>query len=132
MIETTFLWLFIVVFMLHDFEEIITVEHWAEKRKSLLQSKWTKPIWSFWNIRSNEFAKRDVVIFLFVSMVVFMRVELSSVPGVEMGFHLFLWIVFVHNLIHLIQTCVAKTYTPGLYTAVFLVTPYTLFLLINL
>ncbi|MEK4563884.1 HXXEE domain-containing protein [Alkalihalobacillus sp. FSL R5-0424] len=132
MIETTFLWLFIVVFMVHDFEEIITVEHWAEKRKRLLRSKWTKPIWTFWNIRSNEFAKRDVIIFLFVSIVVFMRVEYSSLPGVEMGFHLFLWIVCIHNLIHLIQTCVTKTYTPGLYTAVFLVTPYTLFLLIHL
>ncbi|MGN7313141.1 HXXEE domain-containing protein [Alkalicoccobacillus gibsonii] len=132
MIESTFLWLFIVVFMVHDFEEIITVEHWAEKRKSLLESKWAKRIWSFWNIRSNEFAKRDVVIFLFVSMLVLLRVEFTSVPGVEMGFQVFLWIVLIHNLVHLIQTCVTRTYTPGLYTAIILVTPYTLFLLINL
>ncbi|WP_203362657.1 HXXEE domain-containing protein [Bacillus sp. REN10] len=30
------LWLFLVVFMLHDFEEIISVENWAQKTQYLV------------------------------------------------------------------------------------------------
>ncbi|MEI2378712.1 HXXEE domain-containing protein, partial [Priestia megaterium] len=71
------LWLFVVVFMLHDFEEIITVEKWAKTKEANinLQNKWiSRKIWEFWNISSYAFAKRDVFIFLFMSLITFMKV----------------------------------------------------------
>ncbi|TXC93441.1 HXXEE domain-containing protein [Metabacillus litoralis] len=33
------------------------------------------------------------------------------------------------NIVHDVQSWLLKTYTPGLYTAIFLVTPYTFYLL---
>ncbi|MGE7926590.1 HXXEE domain-containing protein [Lysinibacillus xylanilyticus] len=32
------LWLFVIIFMLHDFEEIITVENWSQQTKHLVKT----------------------------------------------------------------------------------------------
>ena len=126
------LWLFIVIFMLHDFEEIITVEHWSQKNKNLVKNSNNNLkllIWKFWNINSHSFAKRDVFIFLIASIFVFIKVQFIDSNLTSVLFISFLCFVLLHNLVHILQTIILKTYTPGLCTAVFLVTPYTVYLL---
>ncbi|PGT79771.1 HXXEE domain-containing protein [Bacillus sp. AFS040349] len=129
------IWLFLVIFMLHDFEEIISVESWSRKTSSLIESnnnRLKKLIWSFWNINSHSFAKRDVVIFLVASTIVFIKVQFIESGWTAILFMIFLCFVILHNLVHLIQTLILKTYTPGLYTAIGLVTPYTIYLFYRL
>ncbi|WP_281730488.1 HXXEE domain-containing protein [Metabacillus endolithicus] len=129
------IWLFLVIFMLHDFEEIISVESWSMKTSSLVESndnRLKKLIWSFWNINSHSFAKRDVVIFLVASTIVFIKVQFIESGWTSILFMIFLCFVILHNLVHLIQTLILKTYTPGLYTAIGLVTPYTIYLFYRL
>lgn len=126
------LWLFVVVFMLHDFEEIITVENWSQKTNYLVKNTNNNLkllIWKFWNINSHSFAKRDVFIFLVASSIVFLKVQFLDNNWTAVLFISFLCFVLLHNLVHIIQTIILKTYTPGLYSAVFLVTPYTVYLL---
>jgi len=126
------LWLFVVIFMLHDFEEIITVENWSHKTKHLVDSSSNNLkllIWKFWNIDSHSFAKRDVYIFLVASSIVFLKVQFIDSHWSSILFISFLSFVLLHNLVHILQTIVLKTYTPGLYTAVILVTPLTVYLL---
>lgn len=126
------LWLFVIVFMIHDFEEIITVEHWSQKTSHLVEttnSNLKLLIWKFWNINSHSFAKRDVFIFLLTSSVVFLKVQFIDNNWIAVLFISFLCLVLLHNLVHILQTIILKTYTPGLYTVVFLVTPYTVYLL---
>ncbi|UPG65805.1 HXXEE domain-containing protein [Metabacillus endolithicus] len=121
--------------MLHDFEEIISVESWSMKTSSLVESndnRLKKLIWSFWNINSHSFAKRDVVIFLVASTIVFIKVQFIESGWTSILFMIFLCFVILHNLVHLIQTLILKTYTPGLYTAIGLVTPYTIYLFYRL
>lgn len=129
------LWLFIVVFMLHDFEEIITVENWSQKTYHLVKNSKSNLkllIWKFWNINSHSFAKRDVFIFIVISSIVFLKVQFIDSHWIALFFISFLCFVLLHNLVHIIQTIILKTYTPGLYTAVCLVTPYTVYLLYKL
>lgn len=129
------LWLFIVVFMLHDFEEIITVENWSQKTYHLVKNSKSNLkllIWKFWDINSHSFAKRDVFIFIVVSSIVFLKVQFLESHWIALFFISFLCFVLLHNLVHIIQTIILKTYTPGLYTAVCLVTPYTVYLLYKL
>lgn len=129
------LWLFIVVFMLHDFEEIITVENWSQKTYHLVKNSKSNLkllIWKFWDINSHSFAKRDVFIFIVVSSIVFLKVQFIDSHWIALFFISFLCFVLLHNLVHIIQTIILKTYTPGLYTAVCLVTPYTVYLLYKL
>ncbi|MBP3040768.1 HXXEE domain-containing protein [Bacillaceae bacterium Marseille-Q3522] len=129
---TTAIWLFVIIFMIHDFEEIISVEHWANKSKSKLKENNTwinQKIWSFWNVNSYAFAKRDVVIFLVMSLITIITVfNLNQIWSI-LFYKVFLIFVLVHNLMHILQTIMLRTYTPGLYTAILLVTPYTIFLL---
>jgi hypothetical protein len=129
------IWLFVIVFMLHDFEEIISVEHWAYNTKSKLEenNSWVnQKIWSFWNVNSYSFAKRDVFIFLIMSLITIIAVFNLDQPWSELLYTSFLIFVLFHNVLHILQTIMLRAYTPGLYTAVFLVTTYTIFLLILL
>ncbi|MGE7926589.1 HXXEE domain-containing protein [Lysinibacillus xylanilyticus] len=83
----------------------------------------------FGNINSHSFAKRDVFIFLVASSIVFLKVQFVDNKWITILFISFLCFVLLHNLVHIIQTIILKAYTPGLYTAIFLVTPYTVYLL---
>ncbi|WP_243459555.1 HXXEE domain-containing protein [Metabacillus bambusae] len=72
------IWLFVIVFMLHDFDEIIGVENWARRTESMIQNNknWLKnAIWKFWNLNSHGFAERDVFIFIIMSMITFLKVQ---------------------------------------------------------
>ncbi|APH04936.1 HXXEE domain-containing protein [Bacillus weihaiensis] len=129
------IWLFVVIFMLHDFEEIIAVENWAKRTESRItdNSKWiSKKIWQFWNVNSYSFAKRDVYIFLTMSIITFIKIQNVESLIISILYLSFLLFVLIHNVFHVLQTLILKTYTPGLYTAIFLVTPYTIYLLVLL
>ncbi|MEH6891280.1 HXXEE domain-containing protein [Bacillus sp. JJ864] len=127
--------MFVVVFMLHDFEEIISVENWAKRTESVLRDEknWIKKtIWRFWNVNSYLFAKRDVFIFLTMSIITFLKVQYLGSTWSSMLFLFFLLFVLLHNIVHVLQTVILKMYTPGLYTSVILVTPYTIYLISRL
>ncbi|MFJ8526566.1 HXXEE domain-containing protein [Bacillus sp. NPDC094106] len=126
------IWVFVIVFMLHDFEEIISVENWAKRTENMLQDEknWIKRnIWKFWNVNSYSFAKRDVFIFLTMSIITFLKVQYLESTWSSMLFLFFLLFVLLHNIVHVLQTVILKTYTPGLYTSIILVTPYTIYLI---
>ena len=129
---TNAIWLFVIIFMLHDFEEIISVEHWANNTKSKLNERNTwinQRIWSFWNVNSYSFAKRDVVIFMVMSIITVITIfNLHQTWSISLYTSFLVFILF-HNVLHIIQTIMLRTYTPGLYTAILLVTPYSIFLL---
>ncbi|SFA76576.1 Protein of unknown function with HXXEE motif-containing protein [Bacillus sp. cl95] len=129
---TNAIWLFVIIFMLHDFEEIISVEHWANNNKSKLSERNTwinQRIWSFWNVNSYSFAKRDVVIFMVMSLITVITIfNLHQTWSIHLYTSFLVFILF-HNVLHILQTIMLRTYTPGLYTAILLVTPYSIFLL---
>lgn len=127
------IWLLVVIFMLHDFEEIISVETWAKKTEGLSgRGKMAKIIWKFWNVNSYSFAKRDVVIFSIISAITFLKVQFVESDWSAMLFNGLLIFVLIHNAVHILQTLVLRKYTPGLYTAVLTVTPYTIYLFYRL
>ncbi|WNB92123.1 HXXEE domain-containing protein [Bacillus sp. NEB1478] len=129
------LWLFVVIFMLHDFEEIIVVEKWSMRTESKIKdtNSWMiKQVWKFWNINSYSFAKRDVFIFLTISTITFIKNITLDSSWSSTLYLSFLIFVLVHNIAHILQTFLLKTYTPGLYTSILLVSPYTIYLLIRL
>ncbi|WP_251405356.1 HXXEE domain-containing protein [Metabacillus litoralis] len=62
----------------------------------------------------------------------FIKVQFIDSGWTAILFIIFLCFVLLHNLVHIIQTLILKTYTPGLYTAIGLVTPYTIYLFYRL
>ncbi|QTD41886.1 HXXEE domain-containing protein [Sporosarcina sp. Te-1] len=129
------IWLFVIIFMIHDFEEIIVVEHWSgrvEERVKRLNRKLGYLIWRFWKVNSYQFAKRDIFIFLVASCITILKVQFMESDWAAVMYVIFLFIVLLHNAIHLVQTIILRSYTPGLYTSVLIVTPYCIYLLFAL
>ncbi|XKJ33966.1 HXXEE domain-containing protein [Priestia filamentosa] len=113
----------------------MTVEKWpkAKGKTVKLHNNWIiSKIWSFWNINSHELAKRDIFIFLFMAIITFSKALYLESYWSSVLFVSFLIFVLLHNLIHILQTLIVRAYTPGLYTAILLVTLYTVYVLFRL
>jgi hypothetical protein len=119
--------LFPVVFIVNDFEEILSVEKWTKQNKekvfALLPKKLHRFFWSSFHINTLEFAKDVFWIFLAVTAA-----ALIAVLFQWYGFFLiFLAIFFFHVFTHFGQSVLFKGYAPGVWTSLFLVLPYSLY-----
>ncbi|WP_422657518.1 HXXEE domain-containing protein [Paenibacillus sp. EC2-1] len=124
----TLVWLFIVVFVLHDLEEIIWVEAWIKKNKShvihAVPKRFKKPLNKMFNITSGQFA--FAVLLEFIVFIPF-----TYIAAEHEKFFVFLSInslFLLHVFTHLGQSLYLKMYTPGVISAVICVLPYTLYM----
>ncbi|RDI40948.1 HXXEE domain-containing protein [Falsibacillus pallidus] len=124
------IWLFPIIFAIHDFEEIVVVEKWiGRNRKDLHERLPKKAIFYF----EKNFAKKTNQ-FSLVVFVEFVVISLSTILLYLEGFqgwckwlYLGLMSVFVlHSLTHIGQAILLKRYTPGIITSVVLIIPYGL------
>ena len=118
-------WLFPVIFMLHDFEEIIFVKVWRERyqqERSLSKMK-KKPFDHFQSTAS--FSIGVEIIFIILSAVSLFSVILNS---------FFIWYGLLFAIIshfviaHIRMTVQFRHYTPGVFTSVIFL-PVTIYLL---
>src|SRR5699024_9894883 len=121
--------LFLIIFMLHNLEEIITIESWFQKTYPRRISKKVpsfvqKELNNYKNITSAQFA---VVIFVFsvFNSVLILIAIITQHDYLFLGVNLFFALnIFTHPL----QSLYLKCYTPGVLTSLFLIIPYyTLF-----
>lgn len=124
----TLVWLFIVVFVLHDLEEIIWVEAWIKKNKShvihAVPNRFKKPFNKMFNITSGQFA--FAVLLEFIVFIPF-----TYIAAEHEKFFVFLSfnsLFLLHVFTHLGQSLYLKMYTPGVISAVICVLPYTLYM----
>ena len=124
----TLVWLFIVVFVLHDLEEIIWVESWIKKNKNKVIHKvppgFRKQLNNMFNITSGQFAVAVLLEFIIFIPFTFIAAE----QGKFFIFLSFNSLFFLHVFTHLGQLLYLKMYTPGVVSAVILVLPYTLYM----
>jgi hypothetical protein len=113
----TIVWLLPIVFMMHDFEEIIFFKSWIIKNRETLSRRFPKLskrfIGRFENMSVQAFAVAVCEEFVLLSIVTILSVVFESYLlwlGIFMGF-------FIHLLIHLAQWIVFWKYIPAAYTA---------------
>ncbi len=113
---TTIVWLLPIVFMLHDFEEIIFFKGWIAKNKEELSSRFPKLykrfLPRFENLSVQAFSLAVAEEFLLLSFITVLSVVFGSYLlwlGVFMGF-------FIHLIVHLIQWIVFRKYIPAICT----------------
>lgn len=128
MTTQTLVWLFIVVFLLHDLEEIIYVESWIKKNRnqviSKVPAKVGKRLDKIFNITSGQFAVAVLLEFIIFIPFVFIAAEQEK-------FFVFLsfnTLFFLHVFTHVGQSIYLKMYTPGVVSALLLVLPYSIYL----
>jgi len=110
------IWLFPIVFMLHEFEEIIFFKDWIIKNKTFLTEKYPKFSKRFFSqfdgLSTSAFTVAVAEEFVLLSVIAIVSVLFETYLlwlGVFMGF-------FLHLFTHLIQFIVLKRYIPAIYT----------------
>ncbi|MDX8047305.1 HXXEE domain-containing protein [Gracilibacillus sp. S3-1-1] len=120
---------FLVIFMLHNLEEIIMVERWGKVNYPQVKDKIPffiqKELESFIHVTAAQFALIVFIISVFSSILL-----LVAVIGDYMFLFLGIAMVFAINIFsHPIQSLLLRTYTPGVFTSIFLVIPYYIILI---
>jgi hypothetical protein len=114
----TLMWLFPIMFMLHDFEEIIMMRPWGHRYTVLLNdrlpSRLRKLSNKTLNLSTNAFALAVMCILIAISIMTYMSVEL----GMKWLWTGTLIVYFVHLLIHLGQGIFLKNYVPAVITSI--------------
>ena len=112
------IWLFPILFIFHDFEEIIFVQAWVSKDKSYLFDRFPvlprKLLTHFDNITTASFAFGVAEEFILITII--------TVVSYTMNWYalwLGLFIAFtLHLLIHCFQTLILRKYVPAIVTSV--------------
>lgn len=122
------IWMFLVVFMIHNFEEIFTIEYWYKKIYPRLQERLPnlvrQQLESIKTMTAGQFTMAVFVLFIPVTVLLIISVTTEQY-FLFLGVNLF----FALNiLIHPLQALFLKRYVPGLWTAVFVILPYNLML----
>lgn len=108
------IWLFPLIFMVHDFEEIIFQEWWFNKERSTLLKKYPKVAREYERISTAGFA-------LAVSEEFIVLLVISLTAIVFQWYYLWLGTLLtflIHLIIHIVQWAIYKKYIPAIITVI--------------
>jgi hypothetical protein len=125
----TIMWLFPVVFMIHDFEEIIMFKPWVEKNAEFLRDRFprlaARLLPHMAGLSTSAFALAVAVMFSIITTVTLIAVEFGLYAlwaGAVIGY-------FIHLVIHVSQFVVVRRYVPVVITS-FVTAPYCVWALV--
>ncbi|MEJ8304004.1 HXXEE domain-containing protein [Saccharibacillus sacchari] len=122
---TGLIWLGLVMFVIHDLEEIIWIKAIRSKGKAHVLNRIPKPLVSMFDrlldTTSAQFAVAVLLETLILTVVTFAAAE----KGWYLGYLAFMTIFLLHVFTHIGQTILLRMYTPGVVTALLVVFPFT-------
>lgn len=127
----TLIWLFPIMFIFHDFEEIIMVEKWIKGNYDVINEKLPPRISSKvlkqFSMTTAQMAVAVLVVFLFVSSSTFMASQYLNhgLFGNIYFFTVVIMVFLIHVFTHVGQSIYFRSITPGVITSVFIVLPYS-------
>ena len=114
------IWVFPVAFLIHDSEEIVTMERFRRENRE----RFPKFLRNIAAITTRQFTLAVGVLLVLILLASY----LATRPQRQMDFFTIGLAVFlVHILGHVAQTVFFRRYTPGLITALLVVLPYSLY-----
>lgn len=126
----TLIWLFPIVFIFHDLEEIITIESSMKANKN--NDPKTKFVKLTFRMREKlgstaaQLAVSATWILVFISFTAWMTAHYSFNGGNFLLFTAILNLFVLQAFMHIVQTIMFRGYTPGILTSLFLLIPYCL------
>ncbi|SOB91975.1 uncharacterized protein with HXXEE motif [Ureibacillus xyleni] len=134
----TLIWLFPIMFIFHDFEEIIMMEKWLEKNltniSGRLPSSIALKVIKQFSMSTAQMTVAVLVIFLFVSSSSFFASQYIN-QGSFSNIYIFTVIIlafFVHVFTHIGQSILFRSLTPGIVSSIFIVLPYSIIMINSL
>ncbi|WP_079908956.1 HXXEE domain-containing protein [Paenibacillus sp. 32352] len=119
----------LVMFVIHDLEEIIWVEPVIKKHRKTILSRLPNGLKTkaepMLDITSSQFAVAVWIEFIPLTFVIYLAAE----RGEYLGYLAFITIFFIHVFTHLGQSLLLRIYTPGVVSAVLVVLPFTSYVL---
>ena len=115
--------LFPIIFMIHEFEEIIFIKHWLIKNREYLYKKFPKIGPKFY-MQYSEFTTAGLALAIFEEFIIFCILTYLSIIfqntyiwlAIFMGF-------FIHLIPHILPGLFLKKLIPGIVTSI-LIIPY--------
>lgn len=128
------IWLFPILFIFHDFEEIIIIEKWMNKNTNViyrkLPEKMANRVIKQFTMSTAQFAFAVLVIFFFVSVSAILASQYFK-QGLFGSIYLFLictLVFFLHAFTHIGQSILLHSITPGVVTSTIIIIPYSIVL----
>ncbi|MCO1603485.1 HXXEE domain-containing protein [Desulfosporosinus nitroreducens] len=129
-------WLFPVLFLIHDLEEILTVKGFMNRNKDRIVSLLSPKIGTFvqkqFDLTTVQFSVSVAFVFIFVISSTYLTTHYNFAEGALRYFFIIVAIFFVHVFTHVGQALILRTYTPGVITSVLIVFPYTSYVIFRL
>ncbi|MCM3671226.1 HXXEE domain-containing protein [Mesobacillus maritimus] len=125
----TLIWLFPIIFILHDLEEIITIESSMAARDNYPKTNFVERTLKMRENLGSTAAQLAVSaswILLFISFTTVMTAHISPNGGGFLLFTAILNLFVLQAFMHIVQTIMFRAYTPGILTSLFLLIPYCL------
>lgn len=123
------IWMFPFIFLIHDLEEILSVQGFMIKKRdqviSLLPQRLGQIFLKQFSMTSKQFAVAVGFILIFVLLGTFLGAQSMKNGETPMWFLVLNIVFFVHVFTHIGQAIVIRWYTPGVITAALLVFPYS-------
>ncbi|GIO21420.1 HXXEE domain-containing protein [Oceanobacillus sp. J11TS1] len=120
------IWSFLIIFMLHNFEEIIMIERWFHKKYPEIRKRIpTFAINELEKVKTTTSVQFSIV----VCLLFIVAAALILVTVITEQYFLFfgLNIIFALNIFtHPLQSLLLKCYVPGLWTTLLLIIPYNI------
>lgn len=127
---TTVIWLFPIIFIFHDLEEIITIESSMSKYKYSSQKppfvEQTLKMRRKLGSTAAQLSVSATWILLIISFTTWMTAHFSLNGGSFLLYTAILNLFILQATMHIVQSIFFKGYTPGIITALFLLIPYCL------
>ena len=126
----TLIWLFPIVFMIHDFEEIILGKPWLRKNAGEVKHLVEKRVPAFLAKQIGSVLDKTAAELSFPISLIFGLTVLSAYLAVPHGAHGFFLLAsgafLLHGFMHLGQTLALRRYVPAVLTSALVVIPYGL------
>ncbi|WP_028391141.1 HXXEE domain-containing protein [Bacillus cihuensis] len=126
----TIIWLFPIIFIFHDLEEIITIESSMKASKNRFQkSPFVHLILNMREKLGSTAAQLSVSatwILLIISFTTVVTAHFTLNGGGFLLYTAILNLFILQAIMHIVQSIFFKGYTPGIITALFLLIPYCL------
>lgn len=123
----TLIWLFPIIFIFHDLEEIITIESSMAAKDNYPKTNFVERTLRMREKLGSTAAQLAVSatwILLIISFTTVMTAHFSSSGGSFLLFIAILNLFILQAFMHIVQTIMFRAYTPGILTSLFLLIPY--------
>ena len=132
-IETdSLIWLFPIMFMLHDFEELLLFEPWLKKNADEIRARIKDRFPAFLVKQIDAVLIKSTIELVLPISLIFGMTFVSSFLAVEYNAYGFFLLAsgafFLHGFMHVGQAIVLRRYIPAVFSSVLIVIPYGLVL----